>query len=166
MKLIDILKVDKVFTGTDIPELVKRFNEEKEEMVTYAGTEVLKGLTTKKEDLNPINVVSRYNETPRHNKFVSAALIGALEKIAAELTYMHALKGDLQSAQQCAKLCEKFLKTETAVARRVLAACAFAGGKTDECLLLKESAENYLEKELIAGVVKAEKILLSRICAV
>ena len=89
-----------------------------------------------------------------------------VEKLAAELTYMHALKGDLQSAQQCAKLCENFLKTETAVARRVLAVCAFAGGKTDEAVLLKESAEKYLEKELITGVVKAEKILLSRICAV
>lgn len=89
-----------------------------------------------------------------------------VEKLAAELTYMHALKGDLQSAQECAKLCENFLKTETAVARRVLAACACAGRKTDEALLLKESAEKYLENELLLGVVKAEKILLSRICAV
>lgn len=85
-----------------------------------------------------------------------------VEKLAAELTYMHALQGDLQSAQECAKACEDFLKTETAVARRVLAACAFAGGKTEEGLLLKDSAETYLEKELISGVVKAEKILLSR----
>ena len=85
-----------------------------------------------------------------------------VEKLAAELTYMHALQGDLQSAQECAKACEDFLKTETAVARRVLAACAFVGGKTEEGLLLKESAETYLEKELISGVVKAEKILLSR----
>jgi hypothetical protein len=85
-----------------------------------------------------------------------------VEKLAAELTYMHALQGDLQSAQECAKACEDFLKTETAVARRVLAACAFVGGKTEEGLLLKDSAETYLEKELILGVVKAEKILLSR----
>lgn len=85
-----------------------------------------------------------------------------VEKLAAELTYMHALQGDLQSAQECAKACKDFLKTETAVARRVLAACAFVGGKTEEGLLLKESAETYLEKELISGVVKAEKILLSR----
>ncbi len=84
-KLIDVLRTDKVFTDSDIPKLEQRFNEELEEMVTYVGTDVLKGLTTKKEDLNPINVVARYNESPRHSKFVSAALIGALEKIASEL---------------------------------------------------------------------------------
>ena len=84
-KLIDVLKADEMFTGSDVPKLEQRFLEEKEEMVTYVGTAVLKGLTTKNEDLNPINVVSRYNEAPRHSKFVSAALIGALENIAGEL---------------------------------------------------------------------------------
>lgn len=84
-KLLEALRADKLFCSVDIPRLEERYAEELEGMVTYVGTEVLKGLTVKKEDLNPVNVVARYNETPRHDKRVSAALIGALEQIALEL---------------------------------------------------------------------------------
>lgn len=107
-KLIEVLRTDKVFTGSDIPKLEQRFNDEMEEMVTYVGTEVLKGLTTKKDDLNPINVVSRYNETPRHNKLVSAALIGALEKIASELASRYNLeRSDKQLEGAKYRICRK-----------------------------------------------------------
>jgi len=84
-KLIDTLRTDKVFTDTDIPALEKKFRESLEEIDTYVSTDVFRGLTTKNEDLNPINLIARYNETPRRNKNVAAALIGALEKIAEEL---------------------------------------------------------------------------------
>lgn len=86
-----------------------------------------------------------------------------VEKVAAELAYMHAVRGDLESTEACVKLCENYLRSETATARRILAACAYVGGKTEEARLLKESAENYLENELLKGVGKAERILLSRI---
>ena len=76
---------DKVFTDSDIPQLEQRFAEEIEDMDTYVGTEVLKGLMTKNEDLNPVNVITRYNESLNHDKFVSASLIGALEAIAGEI---------------------------------------------------------------------------------
>ena len=108
MKLIDVLRADKVFTGSDIPELEQCFESEMEEMVTYVGTEVLKGLTTKNEDINPINVVSRYNETPRHNKFISAALIGALEKIASELAARYnAERSEHQLEEAKYRICRK-----------------------------------------------------------
>ncbi len=108
VKLIEILKADKVFTGSDIPEAEKHFNEELEEMVTYVGTEVLKGLTKKKEDLNPINVVARYNETPGHNKVVSAALVGALEKIAGELAERYNIeRSDKQLEEAKYRICRK-----------------------------------------------------------
>ncbi len=84
-KLIDALKADKVFNAFDIPALEKRFLEELDDMDTYVGTNVLKGLTTKKDDLNPINIVVRYNETPKHDRAISSALIGALESIAEDL---------------------------------------------------------------------------------
>lgn len=107
-KLIDVLRADKVFTGSDIPKLEARFNEEIEEMITYVGTDVLKGLTTKKEDLNPINVVTRYNEGLRHNKFVSAALIGALEKIASELAARYnADRSEKQLEEAKYRICRK-----------------------------------------------------------
>lgn len=85
VKLITALRADKVFTGSDIPRAEKRFNEELEELVTYVGTDALKGLTDKKEDLNPINVVARYHGAPRHDKHITANLIKALELIAGQL---------------------------------------------------------------------------------
>lgn len=85
-KIIDALRTDKVFTGTELPALEARLAEELEDMSTYVGTGVLKGLINgKNEDLNPINVVTRYHDTLRHNKYITAALIGSLEKIASEL---------------------------------------------------------------------------------
>lgn len=84
-KLIEALKTDKVFTSADIPNLEHRLSEELEEMTTYVGTDVFKGLTTAREELNPISVIARYNGGRKRDKFISAALIGALEKIAQEL---------------------------------------------------------------------------------
>ena len=83
-KLIHALRADKAFAESDIPKLEARFKAELEEMATYVGTDVLKGLT-KKNDLNPIDVVARYNEGLGQIKSISATLIGALEKIAREL---------------------------------------------------------------------------------
>ena len=85
VKLIEVLRTDKVFSGTDIPKLEGAFKEVLEDLDTYVSTDVYKGLTTKNEDLNPINIVSRYNESAKRDKYVAAALIGALEKIAEEL---------------------------------------------------------------------------------
>ncbi len=85
VKLLDVLKLDRVFIGTDIPQLDKKFKAELEEMTTYEGTKVLQGLKTKNDDLNPISFVSRYNEAPRHRFETSAVLISALETIAKEL---------------------------------------------------------------------------------
>lgn len=86
-----------------------------------------------------------------------------VEKLAAELTYMHALRGDLESAEESGKLCKEYLQSETASAKRILLAYAKAAGKTEALAPLKEQAEKCLESEKIAGVRKFEEILLSRI---
>ena len=136
-KLIDVLRADKVFTGSDIPKLEARFNEEIEEMITYVGTDVLKGLTTKKEDLNPINVVTRYNEGLRHNKFVSAALIGALEKIASEL-----------AARYNADRSEKQLEeAKYRICRKIYDSSKRTKGKTEIFGRWEAAFENYKIKE-------------------
>ena len=85
-----------------------------------------------------------------------------VQKIAAELTYMHALLGDLESAEESGKLCKAYLVSETAAAKRVLAAYSKLAGKTEAVAPLLEQAEACLQGE-IAGVAKAEKILLARI---
>lgn len=85
VKLITALRADKVFTGSDLVRANQRFNEELEELTTYVGTDAIRGLTSRNEDLNPINVVARYHGAPRHDKFVTAALIEALEMIAGQL---------------------------------------------------------------------------------
>ncbi len=84
------------------------------------------------------------------------------EKLAAELTYMHAMRGDLESAEESGKLCRTYLRSENVSAKRILLAYSKAAGKTEALHALKEQAEKCLEYEKIAGVRKFEEILLSR----
>lgn len=86
-----------------------------------------------------------------------------MEKLAAELTYMHALRGDLESADESGKLCRAYLSSEKVSAKRILLAYSKAAGKTEALLPLKEQAEKCLKYERIAGGRKFEEILLSRI---
>lgn len=86
-----------------------------------------------------------------------------VEKIAAELTYMHALGGDYERAKDCSKLCEEFLKSEDAVAKRALAAYCKAFGKEEAVAPLIEQADSILKSERIKGLAKSEGILLARL---
>ncbi len=86
-----------------------------------------------------------------------------VEKIAAELVYVHSLRGDLQSAEDCGKLCRNYLSGENLTAKRILAAYSLASGKTEAIAPLKAQAEALAAKEGMLGVQKFEKTLLSRI---
>lgn len=86
-----------------------------------------------------------------------------VEKIAAELTYMHALRGDLENAEESGQLCKKYLQSDEASAKRVLLAFSKAFGKEEAIEPLKAQAQACLKKERIAGNRKFEEILLSRI---
>lgn len=85
------------------------------------------------------------------------------EQAAAELVYMHALSGDIESAENSGKFCKAYLSGETATAKRVLAAYSAAIGKREEAEILIEQARKALEKERIRGLARSEEILLSRI---
>ena len=89
-----------------------------------------------------------------------------VQKIAAELTYMHALNGDLERAEESGKLCRAYLQEETPAAKRILAAYSAAFGKNEAVEPLIEQAKSSLKKERIAGVKRFEEILISRIKAV
>ena len=86
-----------------------------------------------------------------------------VEKLAAELTYLHSLRGDLERAEESGKLCREYLQSNETAAKRVLAAYSKAFGKTDAIELLKAQAQACLEQERIKGVRKFEEILLARI---
>ncbi len=86
-----------------------------------------------------------------------------VEKIAAELVYVHSLYGDLERAEACGKLCTTFLQEESASAKRILAAFSLACGKVEAVEPLKAQARIALEYERIAGVKKWEENLLERI---
>lgn len=86
-----------------------------------------------------------------------------VEKLAGELVYMHALGGDLESAEDSVQYCRTFLSGESVTAKRILATVALAGEKMEETGILLAQAERALENEWITGVAKFEKILLSRI---
>ena len=87
----------------------------------------------------------------------------AVEKIAAELTYMHTLFGSQENAEASGKLCWEYLQSDEASAKRILAAYSAAFGKTEAVEPLLAQAEECLKKERVLGVKKHEQILLSRI---
>ena len=89
--------------------------------------------------------------------------VGEIEKIAAELVYMHALNGDLKSAEINYTASKNFLKEETVTAKRIVATYAKACGKEEAVRILLEQAQAILEKEKIVGVRKFEEILLLRL---
>lgn len=86
-----------------------------------------------------------------------------VEKIAAELTYMHALSGDYERAKDCSKLCQEYLQKDEAVAKRALAAYCKAFGKNEAVAPLVAQAEEILKTERIKGLAKSEQILLARL---
>ncbi len=85
------------------------------------------------------------------------------EKIAAELTYMHALRGDLVRAEESGKLCRNFLTGDTVTAKRILLAYSIAVEKADAIEPLWEQATVALEEETILGVRKFEESLLKKL---
>ncbi|MBQ2881229.1 MAG: hypothetical protein IJE40_03070, partial [Clostridia bacterium] len=137
LNLIEVLKADKVFTGTDIPALEQRFKAEMEELITYEGTEVLKGLTTKVEDLNPICIVSRYNETIGHKKLYSAVLVKALEDIAGEMAASYKVE---RSEKQCEE-------AKYGICKRIYDSSARYRGKADVFGNWETAFEKYKLKE-------------------
>ncbi len=86
-----------------------------------------------------------------------------VEKLAGELVYMHALRGDMESAEACGALCRGYLAGDSVAAKRILAAYSLAANKVEEAEILKEQALPALDYEYILGVKKLEEKLLERI---
>lgn len=86
-----------------------------------------------------------------------------MKKIAAELAYMHLINKDWERFEETQKLCREVLLEDTATAKRILAAYSYAIDKKEAVPVFKEQAEKCLEKERVKGMVKFERILLSRI---
>ena len=86
-----------------------------------------------------------------------------VEKIAAELAYMHAVNGDEERARECEKLCASFLERKMSSAYRIKAALASLYRDDNEAKRQIEYAKVALEKERIKGNAKFEEILISRI---
>ncbi len=85
VKLVEALKLDGSFASAEIPALEERFKNELEDISTYEGTDVLKGLKAAKADLNPIDMVVRYNRNKASEIKVLAALVAAMEEIAFDM---------------------------------------------------------------------------------
>ena len=89
-----------------------------------------------------------------------------MEKIAAELTYMHALNGDFERAEEGGKLCQNYLKGNTPAAKRILAAYSAAFGKTEAAQVLIAQAKSVLKNERMLGMRRFEEKLVARITLV
>ena len=79
-----------------------------------------------------------------------------------ELVYMASLRGEKEIAEENAKLCQDFLKSDTLTAKRILVAWSKMSGQTEFVDALLVQAEDCLQNERVAGVKKFEQILLSR----
>ena len=121
IKLIEVLKTDKIFTTSDLPKLEERLAKELENMTTYVDTDVLKGLLVKKEDLNPINFISRYYEAPKSDISVAGALLGALSKIASELA----------AAYQADRSAKQLEKAQFTICKKIYDSSARKKGKSE-----------------------------------
>ena len=88
------------------------------------------------------------------------------EKIAAELVYFHSVNGDIVSANDCAKACEKYLQKNNLLAKRALLAFSVSANKTEAVEPLLKQAEEVLMYERSLGIRKAERILLDRLVSV
>lgn len=86
-----------------------------------------------------------------------------VEKIAAELVYLHSLQGNLDLAEESGKICRGYLSGNSLTAKRILAAYSLAVGKREALQPLFLQAEEALKTERIKGVEKFERILLDRI---
>lgn len=86
-----------------------------------------------------------------------------IRKIAMELTYMHAVSGNVSDADAIGQLCKEELKKDTATAKRVLIAYCKASGKLDSITALKEQAKSALEKEPVKGIAEFERRLISKL---
>ena len=86
-----------------------------------------------------------------------------VEKIAAELVYMHALRGDFESAEESGKLCKNFLLSKNCTAKRILLAYTKAFGKEENLEPLWDQADELLQIERNHGIVKFEESLIDRL---
>ncbi len=84
-------------------------------------------------------------------------------QVAVELTYMHAIRGDIANAEESAKLCKESLQEDTLRAKRALLAYAIATKKEEAVEILQEQITAMIEKEYPLGLAKSEKILLERL---
>lgn len=112
--IIEALREDQVFVSSDRIRVEAMFEKELKNMSTYIGTQVLQGLVTKNEDLNPINLVCRYNEANVHDLNVSAYLIGALEKIAKELAEKYNVDRSEEMVEEAKyRICKRIYDSST-----------------------------------------------------
>lgn len=85
-----------------------------------------------------------------------------VEEVAAELSYMHTVFGDIERAKQARKLCEKYLSSELLAAKRINTAYFALTGQSERADEERKSFERILAFERIVGKRKAEQILLTR----
>ena len=113
-ELITVLKTDMFFMDFDIPELEEKYQKELDSMSTYVGTEVLQGLMKKSNELNPIDVASRYNVSSDYDVDVATGLKSGLERIAKELAerYYREREGDSLEKSQF-RICKMIYDSST-----------------------------------------------------
>lgn len=85
------------------------------------------------------------------------------QQVAAQFVYMNSLLKHQEDADKSGKLCQEFLASESAEAKRILAAYAAAFGAREKAELLIEQSQALLRKEKSKGEMLFEEKLLKKI---
>ena len=97
VKLISALQVDGAFMA-NAAKLEKRFKDERDELDSYEGTDLLRGHSIKEEggkvqvgglaskgEMNAVTLLVRYHHSTRHSDDVTAMMIQSLEQLMQDL---------------------------------------------------------------------------------
>ncbi len=99
-KILEVLREDKVFAASELARAEELFAAELEDLDTYVGTKLMKGLTKKSHDMHPIDLILRYAESAGNDKEITGALIGALHLIAEEMVKAYGVKRSEESTEK------------------------------------------------------------------
>lgn len=112
-KLLCVLRSDSVFEMEIIPQVAQMHADDLQDMTTYVGTKLVKGMSVK-GDLNPVTMIVRYHTSRGSDKNVTGLLIGALEDLLASLAKQYNMnRTDAQVEDAKYRICHHiYIKAE------------------------------------------------------
>ena len=111
--LIKALKSDAEFEKETTVRLQKLYDEDIANMTTYVGTKLMKGLM-RKDELNPVSMITKYNTSRGRNRDLTDDLIASLEEVLRTLPENYDIVRDEKSVERAMyRLCYRIYNEST-----------------------------------------------------